>query len=197
MSTKFPLTLLVLELSETLRLRNCELGLEGIPREHNQLADDLTNEDFSKFLESGEFNGSEETPNGRAWRANGQSKGILHRTSESQAWKQRQEEKSFSKTKEETRPLVIGALVILKGCNFQLGYHSQMVNWRMLQKGLDFQSVPNEIAKGKRWELLWNSSWCILFVCMERCGKFSEMPVCFWDVFVCWCFYVWKYIPRR
>ena len=49
MSTKFPLTLLVLELSETLRLRNCELGLEWIPREHNQLADDLTNEDFSKF----------------------------------------------------------------------------------------------------------------------------------------------------
>ncbi|CAL1153955.1 unnamed protein product [Cladocopium goreaui] len=49
MSTKFPLTLLVLELSETLRLRNCELGLEWIPREYNQLADDLTNEDFSKF----------------------------------------------------------------------------------------------------------------------------------------------------
>jgi len=49
MSTKFPLTLLVLELSETLRLRNCELGLEWIPREYNQLADDLTNEDFGKF----------------------------------------------------------------------------------------------------------------------------------------------------
>lgn len=39
----------MLELSETLRLRNCELGLEWIPREYNQLADDLTNEDFSKF----------------------------------------------------------------------------------------------------------------------------------------------------
>ena len=35
---------------------------------------------------------------------------------------------SPKKTKEETGPLVIGALVILKGCNFQLGYHSQMVN---------------------------------------------------------------------
>ena len=49
MSTKFPLTLLVLELSETLRRRGCELNLEWIPREFNQLADDLTNEDFTKF----------------------------------------------------------------------------------------------------------------------------------------------------
>ena len=49
MSTEFPLTLLVLELSETFRRRHCGFNLEWIPREHNQLADDLTNEDCSKF----------------------------------------------------------------------------------------------------------------------------------------------------
>ena len=51
MSTKYPLTLLVMELSETLRTRNCELMLEWIPRERNQLADDLTNEKFDSFPE--------------------------------------------------------------------------------------------------------------------------------------------------
>ena len=82
------------------------------------------------------------------------------------------------------------------GCNFQLGYHSQMVNWRMLQKGLDFQSVPNEIAKGKRWSCseIHHDVFCLLH---GTTWEVSEMPVCFWDVFVCWCFYVWKYIPRR
>ena len=49
MSTKFPLTLLVMELSETLRTRNCFINLEWVPREHNQLADDLTNEKFDNF----------------------------------------------------------------------------------------------------------------------------------------------------
>ena len=37
MSTKFPLTLLVMELSETLRARNCLINLEWVPREQNQL----------------------------------------------------------------------------------------------------------------------------------------------------------------
>lgn len=49
MSTKYPLTLLVMELSETLRARGCELNLQWIPREKNQLADDLTNEKFDHF----------------------------------------------------------------------------------------------------------------------------------------------------
>ena len=49
MSTKYPLTLLVIELSETLRARGCELNLQWIPREKNQLADDLTNEKFDHF----------------------------------------------------------------------------------------------------------------------------------------------------
>ena len=49
MSTKYPLTVLIMELSETLRARNCELDLQWIPREQNQLADDLTNQVFTKF----------------------------------------------------------------------------------------------------------------------------------------------------
>eukprot|EP00435_Cladocopium_sp_Y103_P005087 s4203_g1.t1 len=49
MSTKYPLTVLIMELSETLRSRNCELNLESIPREKNQLADDLTNQVFTHF----------------------------------------------------------------------------------------------------------------------------------------------------
>ena len=43
MSTKYPLTLLVMEISETLRTRDCELLLEWIRRDKNQLPDDLTN----------------------------------------------------------------------------------------------------------------------------------------------------------
>ena len=49
MSTKFPLTILILELSETLRTRSCVLELDWIPREQNQLADDLTNQVFDHF----------------------------------------------------------------------------------------------------------------------------------------------------
>eukprot|EP00435_Cladocopium_sp_Y103_P039700 s436_g10.t1 len=49
MSTKFPLTILIMELSETLRTRNCELNLEWIPRDKNQLADDLTNQKYDQF----------------------------------------------------------------------------------------------------------------------------------------------------
>ena len=49
MSTKFPLTLLIMELSETLRQGRCELGLDWIRRDFNELADDLTNNKFEKF----------------------------------------------------------------------------------------------------------------------------------------------------
>lgn len=50
MSTKFPLTLLIMEFSETLRLGQCELSLDWIARDFNQLADDLTNNVFEKFV---------------------------------------------------------------------------------------------------------------------------------------------------
>jgi hypothetical protein len=49
MSTKFPLTIFVMELSETLRRGNCTLSLEWVRRDKNQLADDLTNLVFDKF----------------------------------------------------------------------------------------------------------------------------------------------------
>ena len=49
MTTKYPLTLLVMEMSETLRQRRCELHLEWIRRDRNQLADDLTNGQFQHF----------------------------------------------------------------------------------------------------------------------------------------------------
>jgi hypothetical protein len=49
LSTKFPLTILLIELSEQLRTRDSVLNLAWVPRGENQEADDLTNEDFSKF----------------------------------------------------------------------------------------------------------------------------------------------------
>ena len=49
MSTKFPLTVFVMELSETLRRGNCLLSLDWVRRDNNQLADDLTNMVFDKF----------------------------------------------------------------------------------------------------------------------------------------------------
>ena len=52
LSTKFPLTILLIELSEQLRKRGLELHLEWTPRNNNQEADDLTNENFSKFSEA-------------------------------------------------------------------------------------------------------------------------------------------------
>ena len=38
-----------MELSETLRTRDCELNLQWVPRDLNQLADDLTNQKFDSF----------------------------------------------------------------------------------------------------------------------------------------------------
>jgi hypothetical protein len=52
MSTKFPLTLLLMELAEQLRSRGLELHLTWLPRELNQPADDLSNMCFDKFKEA-------------------------------------------------------------------------------------------------------------------------------------------------
>jgi hypothetical protein len=52
LSTKFQLTILLMELSEQLRTRNAALSLRWIPREQNQAADDLTNDCFDKFTAS-------------------------------------------------------------------------------------------------------------------------------------------------
>ena len=49
MSTKFPLTVLVMELSESLRLGHCYLALDWLRRDRNQLADDLSNMKFDSF----------------------------------------------------------------------------------------------------------------------------------------------------
>ncbi|OLQ05332.1 hypothetical protein AK812_SmicGene11523 [Symbiodinium microadriaticum] len=49
MTTKFPSTLILMELAEELSTKNCELQLQWIRRDLNQLADDLTNENFASF----------------------------------------------------------------------------------------------------------------------------------------------------
>ena len=49
MSTKFPLTVLVMELSESFRFGNCCLTLDWLRRDKNQLADDLSNMKFDSF----------------------------------------------------------------------------------------------------------------------------------------------------
>ena len=50
MTTKFPSTLVLMELAEELSAKNCELQLQQwIRRDLNQLADDLTNENFASF----------------------------------------------------------------------------------------------------------------------------------------------------
>ncbi|CAE7565714.1 unnamed protein product, partial [Symbiodinium microadriaticum] len=49
MSTRFPLPLLLMEMSETLRRGELTLDLSWVPRERNQWADDLTNQEFGKF----------------------------------------------------------------------------------------------------------------------------------------------------
>jgi hypothetical protein len=52
LSTKFPVTPLVIELSEQLRCRDAEMHLKWIPRDLNQEADDLSNLKFDSFSES-------------------------------------------------------------------------------------------------------------------------------------------------
>lgn len=49
MSTKYPLTLLMMEMAEELRHKNLQLDLKWTKRDNNVGADSLTNEDFSDF----------------------------------------------------------------------------------------------------------------------------------------------------
>ena len=49
MTSKFPSTLVLMELAEEMSFRHCELKLQWIRRDINQLADDLTNEKFNAF----------------------------------------------------------------------------------------------------------------------------------------------------
>jgi len=51
MSTKFPLTLLLMELTEELRSKDLKLDLEWVRREENVEADALSNEDWKDFSE--------------------------------------------------------------------------------------------------------------------------------------------------
>ena len=48
-STKFPLYLVLMELSEQLRVRNLALSVAWRPRDENEEADALTNECFGAF----------------------------------------------------------------------------------------------------------------------------------------------------
>ena len=49
MTTKFPSCLVLLELTEKLADKKCDLCLTWIRRDLNQLTDDLTNEKFDSF----------------------------------------------------------------------------------------------------------------------------------------------------
>ena len=49
MTTKYPCSLVLLELAEELAAKKCDLSLTWIRRDLNQLADDLTNEKFDSF----------------------------------------------------------------------------------------------------------------------------------------------------
>ena len=49
MTSKFPSTLILMELAEELTAKRCELKLQWLRRDGNQLADDLTNEKFDAF----------------------------------------------------------------------------------------------------------------------------------------------------
>ena len=49
MTTKYPSSLVLLELAEELAAKKCDLSLTWIRRDLNQLADDLTNEKFDMF----------------------------------------------------------------------------------------------------------------------------------------------------
>ena len=51
MTSKFPSVVILAELAEQLRLRQAELGLQWVPRDQNEEADDLTNQEFRRFRE--------------------------------------------------------------------------------------------------------------------------------------------------
>ena len=61
MSTKFPLTILLMEMSEQLRSRSASLDLIWLPRELNQEADNLTNEIYTDFDEANRIHIGEDT----------------------------------------------------------------------------------------------------------------------------------------
>lgn len=56
MTTKFPSYLILLEYTEQLRRKGWVMDLTWVPRDHNETADALTNEDWSKFTESYRIN---------------------------------------------------------------------------------------------------------------------------------------------
>ena len=49
MTSKFPSVVILAELAEQLRQRQAELGLQWVPRDQNEEADDLTNQEFRRF----------------------------------------------------------------------------------------------------------------------------------------------------
>ena len=49
MTSKFPSTLILMELAEELAAKRCELKLHWLRRDENQLADDLANEKFDSL----------------------------------------------------------------------------------------------------------------------------------------------------
>ena len=49
MSPKFPLIVIMTEMAAQLQAREAELDLQWIPRNQNEEADGLTNDDFSQF----------------------------------------------------------------------------------------------------------------------------------------------------
>ena len=49
MTSKFPSTLILMELAEELTAKRCELKLHWLRRADNQIADDLTNQKFDAF----------------------------------------------------------------------------------------------------------------------------------------------------
>jgi len=49
MTSKFPSVVILAELAEQLRLRQAKLGLQWVPRDQNEEADDLTNLEFRRF----------------------------------------------------------------------------------------------------------------------------------------------------
>eukprot|EP00974_Lingulodinium_polyedra_P047660 4574878-Lingulodinium_polyedra.AAC.1 len=49
MSSKFPLVVILTEVAAQLQMRSWDLSLEWVPRNQNEEADALTNEDFSGF----------------------------------------------------------------------------------------------------------------------------------------------------
>ena len=56
LSTKFPLTILVMELIAQLREKGCQLQLDWISRDLNEPADDLTNCIYDRFSPSNRIN---------------------------------------------------------------------------------------------------------------------------------------------